>query len=69
MIFAFRFFELFRKLGGEKEGRLKIKKPKHMQDLLDSVRTLVYGYETDEKIQPIKESKAKLTQMKTVLEM
>ena len=40
-----------------------------MQDMLDIVRTLIYGYETDEKIQPIKESKAKLTQMKTVLEM
>ena len=67
--FFFRFFELFRKLGGEKDGRLKIKKPIHMQEILDIVRKLVHGYETDKSLQPIKENKTKLSQMKTVLEM
>jgi len=63
------FFELFIKYGGEKEGRLKIKKPKKMQEILDIVRTLVEGYENDEALHPIEENKTKLMQMKNVLEM
>ena len=64
----FRFLELFKKRGGPEEGRLKIKKPKHLQEILDITRTLLEGQDK-ETILPIHENKAKLAQMKSVLEM
>ncbi|XP_057315055.1 inositol hexakisphosphate and diphosphoinositol-pentakisphosphate kinase 2-like isoform X2 [Hydractinia symbiolongicarpus] len=62
------FVKLFNKYGGPDEGRLKIKKPKQLQEILDITRTLLEAYEEDPK-QPIHENKLKLAQMKSVLEM
>lgn len=59
---------MFYKYGGDEEGRLKLKKPKHLQDILEIVRKLIDGYD-DESLQPITEVKSKLIQMRTVLEM
>ena len=64
----FRFLELFKKHGGHEEGRLKIKKPKHLQEILDITRTLLEGQD-NESLLPIHENKMKLAQMKSVLEM
>eukprot|EP00111_Clytia_hemisphaerica_P022097 TCONS_00064931-protein len=59
------FLELFKKYKGHEEGRLKIKKPIQLQEILDITRTLLES--TDD--EPIHENKNKLAQMKSVLEM
>ncbi|KAK0154904.1 Inositol hexakisphosphate and diphosphoinositol-pentakisphosphate kinase 2 [Merluccius polli] len=63
-----RFFDLFEKCDGYKTGKLKLKKPKQLQEVLDIARQLLVelGQKTDSEIE---ESKAKLEQLKTVLEM
>ncbi|NWI54353.1 VIP2 kinase, partial [Calyptomena viridis] len=63
-----RFFDLFEKCDGYKSGKLKLKKPKQLQALLDIARQLLVelGQNNDSEIE---ESKAKLEQLKTVLEM
>uniref|UniRef100_A0A8C1BTC9 Inositol hexakisphosphate and diphosphoinositol-pentakisphosphate kinase n=1 Tax=Cyprinus carpio carpio TaxID=630221 RepID=A0A8C1BTC9_CYPCA len=63
-----RFFELFEKYGGYKMGKLKLKKPKQLQEVLDITRTLLadIGQHTDCEIE---EKSSKLEQLKTVLEM
>uniref|UniRef100_A0A671KM25 Inositol hexakisphosphate and diphosphoinositol-pentakisphosphate kinase n=1 Tax=Sinocyclocheilus anshuiensis TaxID=1608454 RepID=A0A671KM25_9TELE len=63
-----RFFYLFEKCGGYKSGKLKLKKPKQLQEVLDIARQLLLelGQNNDSEIE---ESKAKLEQLKTVLEM
>uniref|UniRef100_A0A8C1G8A4 Inositol hexakisphosphate and diphosphoinositol-pentakisphosphate kinase n=1 Tax=Cyprinus carpio TaxID=7962 RepID=A0A8C1G8A4_CYPCA len=62
------FFELFEKYGGYKMGKLKLKKPKQLQEVLDITRTLLadIGQHTDCEIE---EKSSKLEQLKTVLEM
>lgn len=62
------FFELFEKYGGYKTGKLKLKKPKQLQEVLDITRTLLadIGQHTDCEVE---EKKSKLEQLKTVLEM
>ncbi|XP_055012017.1 inositol hexakisphosphate and diphosphoinositol-pentakisphosphate kinase 1 isoform X5 [Boleophthalmus pectinirostris] len=62
------FFELFEKYGGYKSGKLKLKKPKQLQEVLDIARLLLVelGQHTDCEIE---EKKSKLEQLKTVLEM
>ncbi|XP_052321387.1 inositol hexakisphosphate and diphosphoinositol-pentakisphosphate kinase 1 isoform X7 [Oncorhynchus keta] len=62
------FFELFEKYGGYKSGKLKLKKPKQLQEVLDIARLLLVelGQHTDCEIE---EKKGKLEQLKTVLEM
>nr|XP_043891556.1 inositol hexakisphosphate and diphosphoinositol-pentakisphosphate kinase 1 isoform X5 [Solea senegalensis] len=62
------FFELFEKHGGNKSGKLKLKKPKQLQEVLDIARLLLVelGQHTDCEIE---EKKSKLEQLKTVLEM
>ncbi|XP_058500474.1 inositol hexakisphosphate and diphosphoinositol-pentakisphosphate kinase 2 isoform X10 [Solea solea] len=62
------FFELFEKHGGNKSGKLKLKKPKQLQEVLDIARLLLVelGQHTDCEIE---EKKSKLAQLKTVLEM
>ncbi|XP_077569401.1 inositol hexakisphosphate and diphosphoinositol-pentakisphosphate kinase 2 isoform X1 [Stigmatopora nigra] len=62
------FFELFEKYGGYKTGKLKLKKPKQLQEVLDITRQLLadLGQHTDCEIE---EKKSKLEQLKTVLEM
>ncbi|KAM3940667.1 inositol hexakisphosphate and diphosphoinositol-pentakisphosphate kinase 2 isoform 4-T4 [Leptodactylus fuscus] len=63
-----RFFDLFEKCYGYKTGKLKLKKPKQLQAILDIARQLLVelGQNNDSEIE---ESKAKLEQLKTVLEM
>ncbi|CDQ70009.1 unnamed protein product [Oncorhynchus mykiss] len=63
-----RFFDLFEKCGGYKNKKLKLKKPKQLQEVLDIARQLLVeiGQNNDSEIE---ESKAKLEQLKTVLEM
>ncbi|XP_069031217.1 inositol hexakisphosphate and diphosphoinositol-pentakisphosphate kinase 2 isoform X9 [Embiotoca jacksoni] len=62
------FFELFEKYGGYKTGKLKLKKPKQLQEVLDITRQLLaeLGQHNDCEIE---EKKSKLEQLKTVLEM
>ncbi|KFQ34340.1 Inositol hexakisphosphate and diphosphoinositol-pentakisphosphate kinase 2, partial [Merops nubicus] len=63
-----KFFDLFEKCEGYKSGKLKLKKPKQLQAMLDIARQLLVelGQNNDSEIE---ESKAKLEQLKTVLEM
>ncbi|XP_039401466.1 inositol hexakisphosphate and diphosphoinositol-pentakisphosphate kinase 2 isoform X5 [Mauremys reevesii] len=63
-----KFFDLFEKCDGYKSGKLKLKKPKQLQEVLDIARQLLLelGQNNDSEIE---ESKAKLEQLKTVLEM
>ncbi|XP_045889528.1 inositol hexakisphosphate and diphosphoinositol-pentakisphosphate kinase 2 isoform X3 [Micropterus dolomieu] len=62
------FFDLFEKYGGYKTGKLKLKKPKQLQEVLDITRQLLaeLGQHNDCEIE---EKKSKLEQLKTVLEM
>ncbi|XP_053721401.1 inositol hexakisphosphate and diphosphoinositol-pentakisphosphate kinase 2 isoform X12 [Synchiropus splendidus] len=62
------FFLLFEKYGGYKTGKLKLKKPKQLQEVLDITRQLLaeLGQDTDCEIE---EKTSKLEQLKTVLEM
>nr|XP_008989993.2 inositol hexakisphosphate and diphosphoinositol-pentakisphosphate kinase 2 isoform X19 [Callithrix jacchus] len=63
-----KFFDLFEKCDGYKSGKLKLKKPKQLQEVLDITRQLLMelGQNNDSEIE---ENKAKLEQLKTVLEM
>ncbi|XP_027871453.1 inositol hexakisphosphate and diphosphoinositol-pentakisphosphate kinase 2 isoform X25 [Xiphophorus couchianus] len=62
------FFDLFEKYDGYKTGKLKLKKPKQLQEVLDITRQLLIdlGQRNDCEIE---EKKSKLEQLKTVLEM
>ncbi|XP_067829596.1 inositol hexakisphosphate and diphosphoinositol-pentakisphosphate kinase 2 isoform X5 [Heptranchias perlo] len=63
-----KFFDLFEKYEGYKTGKLKLKKPKQLQEVLDITRELLaeLGQHNDCEIE---EKKSKLEQLKTVLEM
>ncbi|XP_023067999.1 inositol hexakisphosphate and diphosphoinositol-pentakisphosphate kinase 2 isoform X10 [Piliocolobus tephrosceles] len=63
-----KFFDLFEKCDGYKSGKLKLKKPKQLQEVLDITRQLLMelGQNNDSEIE---ENKPKLEQLKTVLEM
>ncbi|XP_073160731.1 inositol hexakisphosphate and diphosphoinositol-pentakisphosphate kinase 1 isoform X2 [Lepidochelys kempii] len=63
-----RFFELFEKYDGYKTGKLKLKKPEQLQEVLDIARLLVVELGTHNDTE-IEERKSKLEQLKTVLEM
>ncbi|GFS15254.1 inositol hexakisphosphate and diphosphoinositol-pentakisphosphate kinase, partial [Elysia marginata] len=65
-----KFFDLFQKYGGYKTGHLKLKKPKQLQEVLDIVRHLL-GSEGEGNMADteVEEKKAKLNQLKLVLEM
>ncbi|XP_036073157.1 inositol hexakisphosphate and diphosphoinositol-pentakisphosphate kinase 2 isoform X7 [Oryzias melastigma] len=62
------FFDLFDKYGGYKSGKLKLKKPKQLQEVLDITRQLLAELGQDNDCE-IEEKKSKLEQLKTVLEM
>ncbi|XP_077562003.1 inositol hexakisphosphate and diphosphoinositol-pentakisphosphate kinase isoform X10 [Haemaphysalis longicornis] len=63
-----KFFELFEHYGGFKDGCIKLKKPKQLQEILDISRFLLS--EIEHKSDPeVEENKAKLEQLKSVLEM
>ncbi|XP_068813938.1 inositol hexakisphosphate and diphosphoinositol-pentakisphosphate kinase 1 isoform X13 [Struthio camelus] len=63
-----RFFELFEKYDGYKTGKLKLKKPEQLQEVLDIARQLVVELGTQSDCE-IEERKSKLEQLKSVLEM
>uniref|UniRef100_A0A8B9MZI5 Inositol hexakisphosphate and diphosphoinositol-pentakisphosphate kinase n=1 Tax=Accipiter nisus TaxID=211598 RepID=A0A8B9MZI5_9AVES len=63
-----RFFELFEKYDGYKTGKLKLKKPEQLQEVLDIARQLVVDLGTHSDCE-IEERKSKLEQLKSVLEM
>jgi len=59
-----KFFELFDKYGGSKTGRLKLKRPKQLQEVLDVARFLLSDPDNH-----INEKQHKVEQLKMVLEM
>ncbi|XP_056666338.1 inositol hexakisphosphate and diphosphoinositol-pentakisphosphate kinase 1 isoform X9 [Monodelphis domestica] len=63
-----RFFALFEKHGGYKTGKLKLKRPEQLQEVLDITRLLLGELEKDPSGE-IEEKRGKLEQLKTVLEM
>ncbi|XP_051833161.1 inositol hexakisphosphate and diphosphoinositol-pentakisphosphate kinase 1 isoform X2 [Antechinus flavipes] len=63
-----RFFALFEKHGGYKTGKLKLKRPEQLQEVLDITRLLLGELEKDSRGE-IEEKIGKLEQLKTVLEM
>ncbi|XP_052802088.1 inositol hexakisphosphate and diphosphoinositol-pentakisphosphate kinase 2-like isoform X5 [Mya arenaria] len=63
-----KFFELFKKYNGYKKGHLKLKKPKQLQEVLDIARDLLCESKADTNPEVL-EKKAKLRQLKLVLEM
>lgn len=63
-----KFFELFHKQGGYRDGHVKIKKPALMQEILDISRFLLNEIETNPEGK-VAEEPAKLEQLKSVLEM
>ncbi|XP_058702814.1 inositol hexakisphosphate and diphosphoinositol-pentakisphosphate kinase 1 isoform X10 [Poecile atricapillus] len=63
-----RFFALFEKYDGYKTGKLKLKKPEQLQEVLDIARQLVVELGTHGDCE-IEERKSKLEQLKSVLEM
>lgn len=63
-----KFFEIFEKYGGYKDGHVKLKKPKQLQEILDNARFLLSEFESNPD-PDIEENKSKLEQLKSVLEM
>ncbi|XP_057636637.1 inositol hexakisphosphate and diphosphoinositol-pentakisphosphate kinase 1 isoform X4 [Chionomys nivalis] len=63
-----RFFALFEKHGGYKTGKLKLKRPEQLQEVLDITRLLLAELEKEPGIE-IEEKTGKLEQLKSVLEM
>lgn len=68
IMLVFRFFELFGKYDGYKDGHAKLKKPKQLQEILDIARGLLVQIEQNKGAE-IEEKKGKLEQLKSVLEM
>lgn len=63
-----RFFSLFEKHGGYKTGKLKLKRPEQLQEVLDITRLLLAELEKEPDGE-IEEKTGKLEQLKSVLEM
>ncbi|XP_031227512.1 inositol hexakisphosphate and diphosphoinositol-pentakisphosphate kinase 1 isoform X4 [Mastomys coucha] len=63
-----RFFALFEKHGGYKTGKLKLKRPEQLQEVLDIARLLLAELEKEPGAE-IEEKTGKLEQLKSVLEM
>ncbi|XP_068711833.1 inositol hexakisphosphate and diphosphoinositol-pentakisphosphate kinase 2-like isoform X2 [Montipora foliosa] len=61
-----RFIELFKKYGGFDEHKLKLKRPAQLQEVLDIARDLLAQFKEGE---PVFESRNKIHQLKSVLEM
>ncbi|XP_022693206.1 inositol hexakisphosphate and diphosphoinositol-pentakisphosphate kinase 2-like isoform X7 [Varroa jacobsoni] len=61
-----KFFQLFEKHGGYKDGHIKLKKPKQLQEILDIARELLAHKDNDSEVE---ENRSKLEQLKSVLEM
>lgn len=67
--YPFRFFDIFEKYDGYKQGAIKLKKPKQLQEILDITRSLLVEIQTKKAEPEIEEKQGKLEQLKSVLEM
>ena len=64
------FIDLFEKYGGMKDFHLKLKRPSQLQEVLDIARKLIQECcDLNVETLPTKETKTKLLQLKSVLEM
>ena len=63
------FFDIFKKYKGFQTGKIKLKKPRQLQEVLDVARMLVEELKSGSQTQIICEKMTKLEQLKTVLEM
>lgn len=64
-----KFFEIFEKYDGYKQGHIKLKRPKQLQEILDIARFLLAEIQTKNADNEIEEKQGKLEQLKQVLEM
>ncbi|BES94642.1 Acid_phosphat_A [Nesidiocoris tenuis] len=63
-----KFFEIFEKYGGKRDGAVKLKRPKQLQEVLDIARYLLN--EIEQRSAPeLADKQSKLEQLKSVLEM
>lgn len=64
-----RFFEIFAKYDGYKHGHVKLKRPKQLQEILDTARSLLTEIQHRAAGPELEEKQGKLEQLKSVLEM
>lgn len=64
-----KFFEIFEKYNGYKDGHVKLKRPKQLQEILDIARSLLSEIQHHAADPEIEEKQGKLEQLKSVLEM
>ncbi|XP_067637668.1 inositol hexakisphosphate and diphosphoinositol-pentakisphosphate kinase isoform X16 [Eurosta solidaginis] len=64
-----KFFEIFEKYEGYKDGHVKLKRPKQLQEILDIARFLLSEIQNKSADAEIQEKESKLEQLKNVLEM
>ena len=64
-----QFFNIFRKYKGFVNGKIKLKKPRQLQEVLDVSRMLLEELENGSQTEIIQEKRTKLEQLRTVLEM
>lgn len=66
---SYRFFEIFAKYDGYKHGHVKLKRPKQLQEILDTARSLLSEIQHRAAGPELEEKQGKLEQLKSVLEM
>jgi inositol hexakisphosphate/diphosphoinositol-pentakisphosphate kinase len=64
-----RFFEIFEKYDGYRKGHVKLKRPKQLQEILDTARALLAEIQLRAADPELEEKQGKLEQLKSVLEM
>ncbi|XP_050445059.1 inositol hexakisphosphate and diphosphoinositol-pentakisphosphate kinase 2 isoform X9 [Cataglyphis hispanica] len=64
-----KFFEIFAKYDGYKHGHVKLKRPKQLQEILDTARSLLTEIQHRAAGPELEEKQGKLEQLKSVLEM
>ncbi|XP_011640257.1 inositol hexakisphosphate and diphosphoinositol-pentakisphosphate kinase 2 isoform X11 [Pogonomyrmex barbatus] len=64
-----KFFEIFAKYDGYKHGHVKLKRPKQLQEILDTARSLLAEIQHRAAGPELEEKQGKLEQLKSVLEM
>ncbi|KAL6421325.1 hypothetical protein ACFW04_011894 [Cataglyphis niger] len=64
-----KFFEIFAKYDGYKHGHVKLKRPKQLQEILDTARSLLSEIQHRAAGPELEEKQGKLEQLKSVLEM
>ncbi|XP_057322792.1 inositol hexakisphosphate and diphosphoinositol-pentakisphosphate kinase 2 isoform X17 [Microplitis mediator] len=64
-----KFFEIFKKYDGYKHGHVKLKRPKQLQEILDTARSLLAEIQHRAAGPELEEKQGKLEQLKSVLEM